>query len=144
MLGNYNPKTVTVIVGDLPVTGFAEDSFVEITHEDDDFSIYKGADGTISRSMIASDVLLCKISLQQTSASNDHFSALRRLDKSTGAAAFPVLIKDLSGSALHSGANCFFKKGSGKKYGKSVGTQEWEIYMTTVIEHSGGNFPIGI
>ena len=144
MLGNYSPKKISVVVGLVPLIMFSDNSMVELTEEDDDFKLYKGIDGTFSRALNPGSVVMCKISLQQTSPSNDHLTALRNADKASGLFPFPVAVKDLNGTSLHSASHCFFKKGAGKKYGSAVQAVDWEIYMPNAISYNGGNVVFGI
>jgi len=143
-LGNYSPKLVTLIVAGVLVQGYADDNFIEITQEEDDFTLYKSVDGPVSRAMNADETVVIKVSLAQTSLSNDHFAGLRKVDKATGIGAFPVMLKELNGTTLYTSATAMFKKNAGKKYGKNVGAVDWEIILPNALGFTGGNIPLGL
>ena len=140
---NYDPKRVIVTLGAVIASGFADGTFVTITADEDNFSTYKGADGTVSRSNLNNTTATLKLELAQTSPTNSFLNKMMHLDKTTSAGSFPVKIKDLSGMSDHTGASCWIKKQPEQKFGKEVDTIAWEIQMTGYIGNIGGAIPTG-
>ncbi len=139
MAGSYSPKKVLLIIGVIPISGYAEKSMIEITPDQDDFETLKGADGAVERSEIVGGTWSCKFTLLGSNPLNAELSALRKADKLTNKAAFPLLCKDLNGTSIHAAKVCWFKKAPAKKYESASSPIEWEIVMTQVEDFVGGN-----
>ena len=127
MARTYFSKKVTVTAGYHIVTGFAEDSFVSIEETGDGVQSVAGADGEVARSISADPRCTVKISLLQTSASNDYFMRRYKMDKTAGNGSFPLLIKDLTGGQIFSADEAWVVKKPPFSRGKAVGNCEWEI-----------------
>ncbi len=137
----YDPNKVTVIVGGFPMTGYADGTFVEIEPMGDNATSQSGADGEVARAMGTDQRHSVKITLQQTSASNDILSSLRNLDRvSGGGAMFPVAITDLSGRTLFGASQGWIAKMPNMGFGKELTNREWMLHtgVPTVL-HVGGN-----
>ena len=98
----YNPKEITIALGNHIVTGYAEDSFVTIDPNGDGVTKKIGCDGEIARSISPDDTYIVKISVLQTSDTNSFLQQKLDLDRKTGDGMFPVLIKDLKGGMVFS------------------------------------------
>lgn len=128
MVKTYNPKDVTIAIGNHIVTGYAEDSFVTIDANSDSFTKKVGCDGEIVRSQSPDDTAIVKISLLQTSASCTFLSARIKHDKKTGDGMFPILIKDLKGGLVFSADEAWVAKEPSRGFGKEAGNREYEIH----------------
>lgn len=138
---NYDPKRIMISVGALVVTGFIDGTFVTITPDGDNFSMYKGADGMISRANLNPSTAILKISLAQTSPANDVLSDMMKVDITTSQSTFPIVVQDLSGTTMHTAASCWIIKQPEQKFGKNINAIEWEIQLTGYTGHIGGNVP---
>lgn len=101
-LTTYNPKLVSVVIGGVPISGFAEDSVVEAERDKDAYNKVVGADGKATRTRIVNICGKFVIHLMQTSACNDYFSGLADLDEGADAGVVPILVRDASGRSLFS------------------------------------------
>ncbi len=135
----YIPKKILVIVGGVPISGFAEDSMVKTVRDEDTFAKKVGVDGEVSRSQNHNRSGTVTITLMQTSPSNDVLSGFAALDELTGAGVVPVLIKDLSGTSTFFSSSCWVKKPPEGAYGKEVGNREWVLDTVDIDIFNGGN-----
>lgn len=135
----YSPKKVQVLVGNQIITGFSEDTLVEIEKADDDFEKAIGADGEVARTQSADDSGTITISLMQTSASNDVLQNLRDIDRLSGNDPFPVMVKDGSGRALYSAQEAWIKKIPNSPFKKRADSRVWTIESGVVAHKLGGN-----
>lgn len=100
-IANYCPDEVNVLLaGFIPVTGFFDDTFVEIVKEESPFRSTTSADGVTSRLYTQNSVYNITLTLMSTSPSNDALTKLWQLDEITQKGKIPILIKDGSGSDL--------------------------------------------
>ena len=123
----YNPKEVTVSCGNHIVTGYAEDSFVQIEANGDGIVKKVGCDGEIVRAVSPDNTFKIKITLLQTSDSNTFFSNEIDVDRETGDGMFPVLIKDLKGGLVFSTDAAWVVRKSPVGRGRDSTNREWEL-----------------
>ena len=123
----YNPKEVVVSAGPHIVTGFADDSFINIEANGDGITKKVGCDGEIVRSVSPDGTYKVKITLLQTSKSNSFFSGKVDQDRETGDGMFPLLIKDLKGGEVFSTEAAWVVKKSPLNRGKDTNNREWEL-----------------
>lgn len=124
----YNPKEVTIALGNHIVTGYADDSFVTIDPNGDGVTKKVGCDGEIARSISPDDTYIVKLSVLQTSDTNSYLQQKLALDRKTGDGMFPILIKDLKGGMVFSSEAAWPSKPASRGYGKEAGNREWELH----------------
>ena len=124
----YNPKEITIALGNHIVTGYAEDSFVTIDPNGDGVTKKIGCDGEIARSISPDDTYIVKLSVLQTSDTNSFLQQRLALDIKTGDGMFPVLIKDLKGGMVFSTEAAWPIRSASRGYGKESTNREWEIH----------------
>ncbi|PDO11575.1 MAG: DUF3277 domain-containing protein [Candidatus Reconcilbacillus cellulovorans] len=73
---SYDAKNVTVTVGGVYITGFAEGSFVECEKAEDTFQTSVGAQGDVAVSEVNNPIGTITITLQQTSPSVTYLNRL--------------------------------------------------------------------
>ena len=93
----YNPKEVTIALGNHIVAGYADDSFITIDPNGDGVTKKVGCDGEIVRSISPDDTYIVKLTVLQTSETNSFLQNRFKQDRQTGDGMFPILIKDLKG-----------------------------------------------
>lgn len=130
----YNPKRVTLALGNHIASGFADDSFISIEHAGDGNSYISGADGEVCVSVDPSSVYTVKVSLLQRSKTNAYLKKMYEKMKSTGNGFFAVTIKDLVGNEKFSASTGWVTKPASKTYGKAQNNREWEIVVADGLE----------
>jgi hypothetical protein len=135
----YDPKEITIIFGATIVSGFADGSFVKVERTTDTWSTVAGADGEVSRSKSNDKRGTITITLQQTSLTNDIFSAYFQADELTNNGVLPVIVKNIRGIDIHTAAQAWVKKPAAVEYGKESGSREWIIETDELLTFVGGN-----
>lgn len=126
-LKTYNPKKVTMALGNHMVRGYSEDSFITIEPVGEGVTSQSGADGEVVRSVDPDNRYTVKIVVQQTSSTNDFLKKMRKKDKKDGTGTFPLNIKDLMGGDAFSAEHAWVKNDAAWGRGKSASDREWEL-----------------
>lgn len=136
----YNMKEMTVIFGNVIISGYAPGNSIKVTMNTDLYNQQIGADGEGARARINDDSATVEITLMQTSASNDELSAIAILDKNTGDGVFPLLLKDPNGNTVYSTNCAYISKLPDSEFGTEITSRTW-ILMTPKMDVAfiGGN-----
>lgn len=135
----YAAKKVQVIYGSHTVTGFMEDSFVELERATNSFDKLVGADGEVARSANADKSGTLKIKILQTSLSNDVLSSELIADEASNINTKPCMVKDGSGRTLWSTSESWIMKHPNVVFSKGVEGREYAIEAGEWIAFAGGN-----
>lgn len=140
----YDPKLVLVIVGGVPLSGFADGTFVAVERTSDTFSKVSGADGVLSRAKTNDRSGTLTLTLAQTSPANDVLTGFAVADELTNEGVVPVSITDLSGrTAIVSGFG-WVKKPAKAEFGKEISNREWALDLADLNMANGGNADVGV
>jgi len=139
MAKTYAAKKVQLVFKGIPITGFMEDSFIEVDRNSDSFTLMVGADGEGARAASADKSAKITIRLLQTSASNDVLTASVISDELTNVGSGPLMIKDGSGRSLDSAAEAWVTKPAKKVYSKGIEGREWVLETDALLPFAGGN-----
>jgi hypothetical protein len=136
----YDPENVDVIYAGVPLSGFAEDTFVTIEAEGDDWLEVDGVDGDLTRSKNSAQKFKVTFHLMSSSKSNAHLSALRQLDVSEtgGAGVSPIMIRDRNGVSLFVADKSWIMKPPTATYGKQATVREWTVRVKGATFLDGG------
>lgn len=136
----YDPANVQIICGGVPISGFADGTFLDLAFDEDQFSKTVGADGEVSRAKSNNNTATVTISLMQTSESNDVLSAFANADRLNGGGSFPFLVKEIgSGTTLAFSQSAWIKKFADVTYSKDTEAREWTIDTGQLDVLVGGN-----
>ena len=135
----YDPKQVQIIVGAHIVSGFAEDTLVTVNRTNDAFTLTMGADGEGTRAKSNDKSGTIQIELMQSSESNAYLSSLMIADEVSNSGLVPVLVKDTSGSSLHSAEQAYIQKQPDSAYGKTAQSRVWILVTDNLNTFIGGN-----
>ena len=126
MVKNYDPKMVIITFGGVPLTGFADGDFIEVSANDaDGFKKQVGADGEVGIAKSADNTHNVNFTIMQTSMTNEYLSSVRNTDKLTGRAVLPLSITDLNGLSLHFWPQAWIKGDPTWGYGKELKERQW-------------------
>lgn len=123
----YASDLVLVIVGGVPMTGTAPDTFVNIEPTSDMVTSQVGADGEVARSRNSDRRATIEITLLGTSPSNDVLSGMVAADELSGSAMFPVTVQDLRGTTMFLAPQAWIRRKPNITYGGEVGTRTWTL-----------------
>ena len=130
MVKTYDPKKVIVVFGAIALTGFSEGNFISIETQGDGITAIVGCDQEVVRTIAPDSILKnIKISLLQSSDSNDKLSLIFDMDNQNGAGVLPLAIKDLSGRTLLKSSSAWIVKKPQVQRGRSAGDGKcaWEF-----------------
>lgn len=128
---NYDPMKVTVVVGGIVITGFADSSVVVIARNEDIVATTVGVQGDVAYSENANQSGTITMSLQSTSAS---LSRLRKMASSRQEV--DVVISDVNedGGTIISASRCRITKVPDSKKEKTVGSIDVTIFAPMIEE----------
>ena len=112
----YNPKKVTMSMGNHIASGFADDSFINIEYAGDGVQDNTGADGEVVRSIDPS-----------MARTNAFLDKMFKKDQESGSGTFPINIKDLVGKEQFKASVGWVTKPAAWGRGKAQTNREWEI-----------------
>lgn len=146
-LSTYAPNDVTIIISQQSsgiahiISGFSEDSIVQIERNAETFTMYTGADNTSTRIYNANKSAKLTVALQQTSASNDILSQLYANDAETrdSTGLFSIHVKDLSGRSDYFSDDAYIGVVPNSNFANSMQTREWVIHAHNLETIIGGN-----
>lgn len=135
----YDPKQVQIIVGGIPLSGFADGSFVTVARAEDAWTMTVGADGEGTRSKSNNKSGTITVVLMQSSQSNQYLSNLVLADEINNAGLVPTMVKDGSGSSLYMAEQSYVKKAPDSDFAKVAGTRTYVIETDNLQMFNGGN-----
>ncbi len=139
-LTTYDPTQVAMIFT-VPITGFADGTFVTVEQNEDSFSLQVGTDGDACRTKTSNRSCRITFTLLASSASNDVLSALHNLDvlSPSGDGIVPLMIKDNSGRTVLAAESAWITKPANTTYSREVEGREWIIETDNMLHNIGGN-----
>src|SRR5947209_4167245 len=126
-----DPKKYPLSIAGFTIGGYAPGTVIEISRDEDDFKDLAGADGEVAVMQNADERGTVKITLLQTSASNDILSALAAVNKGGTIAGLTLgkgslQCKDLQGRMVCSSETAWVKKPADVTLGDEILTRVWE------------------
>lgn len=138
-LRTYSPDKVSVVVGDRPITGFAEGDAISAVRDNDTFTDVSGMSGEVARTKSNDKRGTITLTLLQSSPDNEYLSNLAAADEETGTGVFNILIRDQDGTSLHEAETAWINKPADASYGKEQTDREWTIKCASLSTLIGGN-----
>ena len=121
----YDPNQVVVSFFGVPLSGFADGTFISIAPAADRFTKAVGADGEVTRSKSSDRTSEATLTLQQSSLSNDVLSGFLALDDLNNAGKGPLLIQDKGGTTVFFSAEAWIRTPPTQAYSKEVENRDW-------------------
>lgn len=144
-LATFAPNDVSIIITQTStgiahiISGYSEDSIVNIEWMSPRYALYTGADNTGTRVFNASNSATLTLSLQQTSASNDVLSLLFNNDGRNTDGLFSVQVKDASGRSTFFSDDAYIGVRPNAGFSNSMMTRDWVIQAFNLDGYNGGN-----
>lgn len=135
----FDPKSIIITIGGVPMSGFADGTFLEITTDTQQFTKVIGADGYATRVKSNNYGGILTLTLSQTSPSNDILSALLNLDRFTNSGVVPILIKDLLGTSMFFSATGWIQQFPDFTFSNEIAERAWVFDLADVEMFIGGN-----
>jgi hypothetical protein len=135
----FDPKSVIITIGGVPISGYADGTFLEITADTQQWTKVTGADGFTTRVKSNDYGGVMTLTLSQSSPSNDVLSALLNVDKLSSAGVVPILIKDLSGTTIMFSASGWIQQFPDVSFGNEINNRAWVLDLADMDILVGGN-----
>lgn len=135
----FDPKSVIITIGNIPMSGFADGTFLEVTADTQQFTKVIGADGYATRVKTNNYGGVLTLTISQSSPSNDALSALLTADRVSNAGVVPILIKDLSGSTILFSASGWIQQFPDITFGNTINNRAWVFDLAEMDMFIGGN-----
>lgn len=135
----YDPKQVVITFGVIPISGYADGTFVSVNRSGDAFTKKKGAAGDVERINLNQGDFDVSITLQQTSSTNQELAAALAADIATNAGVFPLTIKDLLGTTLFFAPQAWIRKDPEWEDGDELNSRAWVFDTGIGSNLVGGN-----
>jgi hypothetical protein len=129
----FDPKRGLLVVGTIPVEGYADGTYVNLTFPNNAYNVKEGADGELGRNRVANGLRAdLEIVLLQTSITNDLLFALLTGAYDTNVT-FPITYKDLNGTTVWSSNKCWPTKMPDMPLDKdNVANRSWTFVLPEV------------
>lgn len=138
-LSTFDPASVIITVGGVPISGYADGTFALLTRSVDAWSMVTGADGLTTRVKSNNRSGTLTLTLTQTSPSNDVLSGFAVADELSNSGVVPILIKDLSGTTVLFSATGWVQKFPDVEYSNILTNREWILGLADIDVFVGGN-----
>ena len=135
----YDPKMVVITFGVIPISGYAEGTFVSVNRSGDAFVKSKGAGGDVERINKNQGDFEVTVTLQQTATVNAELSAALAADQVTNAGVLPLTIEDKLGQTLFEAPQAWIRKDPDWEDGDDLNSREWTFDTGIAVNLVGGN-----
>lgn len=140
MIRTYDPKEVRISVAGVTILGFPDGTFISAERLSESFTHVEGIDNFNTRIKTNKKAGSIKITLQQSSPSNNYLSTLFIADENTGDGIVPISIIDFKGDSKVIAPQCYIMKLPLVEFSNDISTREWEFYTSGYEAFIGGNF----
>lgn len=129
----WNIKDLAISLNAVPLDdgGYAEDEVMTLEWEEEQFGVFKGADGEISRYSTNSGLAMITLKYAQTAAANDRLMGLLLADTTipNGAGAGMFSSRDLFGRTVVTSERAWVNGYPNVTFGKTIQVVEWKIQL---------------
>lgn len=125
MVTSYDAKDVSVIVGGIYLTGFAEGTFVSYEKTEDNYALSVGSLGDVARAKVNNPLGTITVTLQQTSPQVSYLNNLATSGKIVEAR----VIHKGSNTEKIGGTQCFVLKEAAGEFSNEVSSREFTIQV---------------
>ena len=132
MVRTYDVSRIYVSVNGIPITGFADGTFIKVTRAGDAYTRVVGADGVVSRAKSNDKSGEIAIILSQTSPSNKVLSSIALLDELSGGGVVPIGVSDAVSGSKYVAAHAWVRKQPDVEYGKEISNREWVLDCSNI------------
>jgi len=121
----YDPKEVIMTFCGIPISGFDDGTFIQVTASSDRYTKKIGADGEVARVRGNDYTSEVTTTLLQTSPSNTILTGFMEADRLTNKGIGPLSITDLSGGSIFFWPHAWIKKCPDYAASKDLEPRAW-------------------
>jgi Protein of unknown function (DUF3277) len=129
----WNVKDLAISLNAVPLSdgGYGEDEVMKLEWEEDQFTVYVGADGEVSRAATNNGLAKVTLTYAHTAAANDRLTALLKADlaATNGAGAGVYSARDVNGRMLVTSERAWVMAYPSVTLGKNIQTIEWPLQL---------------
>jgi hypothetical protein len=137
-LKTYDFARVLVLLGGVPITGFADGESITVRPNGDRYSSTKGNDGDVVHSRVNDDTYTVVLRLQAQSPGNAILLAQHVLDAAGNSGVVPFILRDQGGLDVFTAPECRIARLPDMAFGREAGTREWTLTTGKAILAPGG------
>lgn len=138
-LYQYDPRLVTASWGAILFFGYANDSFIKATRNQDSRKYVPGAHGDGTSVSMTDRSGKFVIRLLSASPCNEQISTAQVADELFGASVAPFFVKDLQGTTLIEAADTWIVKPAEIDFSTDGGEREWTFECHEMLVFGGGS-----
>lgn len=138
-LYQYDPRLVTASWGEIMFFGYANDSFIKATRNQDSSKYVPGAHGDGTRVSMTDRSGRFALRLLAASPCNDLITTKMLADELFGASVLPFFVKDLQGTTLVEATDTWIVKPAEIDFSTDAGDREWLFECHEMIVVGGGS-----
>lgn len=140
ILASYSPEDVNInIAGVITVSGLSQDTFVQISKDQQNFITKVSSDGVVSRTHTGGRTYNLSLTLHSASESNKALTYLALADDVSKRAKFPVFVKDTLGSTLLFAPTAWIEQIPDTSFAADITDRAWVIKCANATLNVGGN-----
>lgn len=139
VFATYDPGEISFVFGTIIITGFAADTMITVERMTDTWSDIAGSDGFVTRARSRDKRGVVTVNLDMSSMDNDKLQAVLAQDELDGTGAYPILMRDGSGTTVCSAPSAWIVKPAVVEYGSGVNNRQWVFHCDTLSTAVGGN-----
>lgn len=136
----YSPMNVSISMLGKEFVGLAEDSFLTIESQSENYTATTSMDGMVQVSGIPVKTHIVTVSLQATSPVNALLHALMVMHRQFGSKLkLPLIVKSTDTNTTFTATDVWFKKEPQMAFGSGMHIVVWEFYTKNAVYSIGGN-----
>lgn len=134
----YDPAAMLLNFLGTPISGYFDGTVIEVERDEDAFSLKVGVDGEKARARNNNKAGKIKITLMQSSPSNDDLASYQLQDEQSGTGIGALMLRDTLGTAQASCPDAFLSKMSPIRRGGEILATEWTFICPNLNQFTGG------
>jgi len=134
----YDPRKNTAYFAGTLISGYANETFIDVVQNVDRYTAIVGADGEFARARLNDRSALVTITLLQTADSNAYLDSKLLQDEIDDNGFGSFFLKDLNGAMEVSADEAYIVKPADIGLDIEVGTRVWNIMLMEAIIRNGG------
>ena len=138
-LANYSPESVNCLAFGIPLNGFADGTFINISKDKVSYGSTETTDGQVARIYTNSQTYTISLTFHRGSTSNDILTKLWQLDELSQVGKFPLFIKDLSGTDLFFSTSTWIEGVPNMVQSTNFDTRTWILKSSQAVINIGSN-----
>lgn len=135
----YDPGRVKITFGGVPLSGFADGTFIKVSRSSDGFTKIVGTDGTVTRTKSLDKSGEIVVTLSQSSSVNAALTAIALIDETSNRGVLPIAIAEMATGNVYVSGYAWIKKQPDAEYGKESTNREWTFECAELRMFTAGN-----